>query len=689
MKTPLKRFPPLLAFFAVCLLSGGLVWLGLRLYFSESRLAEHLTQSFSGAQWQILSGQADSTDGSLRVTSTAPQGKSDVQLLALNIKPQYYEYLTLHFARKHSSQPLLLRVFQQGQTEPAEQAILYTNNFVSRFDMRTLVPSKHTITGLSLQTNGLIEPYQLATVEFLPKSLNSLEFAQLLWESLAPEKPSVSTDARLVAPMLLLLLYLIAVGLFFALYLWLAGRSIIDAWWVALVAAWLTVDVPYLWQKTQRAIATYENFQASDAINAGFGLTLFLWLVVLLSAWALGFVLVRACVKQRYGYMIFALGVGYVLGLLVLMLLPAVYVSLQRPLVMTEVLLGLWALAIPISIFLPAKRCTIEELRLEKAASNTTYVMVLVILLLFLYRLGLSGIENLLASPVAQVSSANTLLTVFMMLNPDSGSLPLRLSAFGLLELLASIALFCTVIGGLRYLSAKLLPAVLIAYAVISLPVFDTAISLGSLRGQIAQDTVSVTMALLALMMAFVALSIYKEWRLLVLSLSLSALIYLVQDWVWLAVVMIAVSLVGRLFGGALSTLLLLAGAVAIVLFNEHLSPRFMPLTSVVIDTEHIADQTITDVLCRWFFQGDLHFLLLAAVGSIIVMLLFRRSRDRLGLEMLLVAGVTGLLLTLLAIVLPASTAHSVMLIVAPLVMMIPVCVYHLITTDDDTLPLI
>ncbi len=122
------------------------------------------------------------------------------------------------------------------------------------------------------------------------------------------------------------------------------------------------------------------------------------FLFALLMPWILGFAIVKPFLKQRYGYMAFALGAGYVLGWFVTTLILRIYDYFQRPFELYEIVAVECIVAFPL-LFLKARQCSIEELRLEKAPSSLSYFLAIMIVVLLLYRLGLTAVD-LLSKPV-------------------------------------------------------------------------------------------------------------------------------------------------------------------------------------------------------------------------------------------------------------------------------------------------
>ncbi len=294
-----------------------------------------------------------------------------------------------------------------------------------------------------------------------------------------------------------------------------------------------------------------------------------LLLLALLTPWVLGYALLKPFLKQRYGYRALALGGGYLLGWLLMAVVLYGYHLWQRPVAVLEILIAAWCAILPL-LWLKAKPCTIEELRLEKAPSNMAYFLSLLLVLLLLYRWGvtlvdlwfkplLPGDAGLAISIVAKHFYLQGTMPLNLTLQADAvepSSLLALIQTYATLAwgrwdesvihlpwLGVSIAMVFAVFGGLRYLGAKLLPAMLCACATVSFPLSDAAGNLG------CSAQVWVALALLVAVMLWVIILTYHEWRLLlplvivilVLCLSKSAIALAGGGWfsdcrvVWIA----------------------------------------------------------------------------------------------------------------------------------------------------------
>ncbi len=258
----------LIAFLLACTIGLVMTFFGLRLYYSEARLQEALTQRYLGKDLHIWAGQGEVENESLVIDGLQPDGFSFVNIGWLHIDTRFYKSIVVNFAEKHPNQPLLLAVKLNGQKRPVERSILYTNDMSSRFFISDLVIKDSIINEIGLVSDRLITPYSIQSVVVSPKKLDYSEFAYLLMDCFAInqqwENWSINTHKSpypvLIPPKILVLIYFTVVGLLFLLYLRLTGRPLINAWWATFVAAWFALDAHYLVEKTVITKNTYDTF---------------------------------------------------------------------------------------------------------------------------------------------------------------------------------------------------------------------------------------------------------------------------------------------------------------------------------------------------------------------------------------------------------------------------------------------
>ncbi len=259
---------PLIAFLLACAIGLVMTFFGLRLYYSEVRLQEVLTQRYLGKDLHIWAGQGKVENESLVIDGLKPDGFSFVNIGWLHIDTRFYKSIVVNFAEKHPNQPLLLAVKLNDQKRPVERSILYTNDMSSRFFISDLVIKDSIINEIGLVSDRLITPYSIQSVVVSPKKLSYSEFAYLLMDCFAINRQwgdwSINTHKSphpvLIPPKILVLIYFTVVGLLFLLYLRLTGRPLINAWWATLVAAWFALDAHYLVEKTVITKNTYDTF---------------------------------------------------------------------------------------------------------------------------------------------------------------------------------------------------------------------------------------------------------------------------------------------------------------------------------------------------------------------------------------------------------------------------------------------
>ncbi len=236
-----------------CLAALLLVLLGLRVYFSQSRLDTQLGEVVNGQSFVARQGRADFNEQTriLRVQAERNQ-PSSIVVENLNIEADWFERIDITFVDKPSQQVLTLTAGSQGSAAGAVhfagQEILYTDKAVSRLPMASLVKGDNQhLLSLQLDTPRLLNPYSLQSVRFVPKQFTITAFLSLLWTDL-----TVRQTATLLSPKVFLFIYCFVVALLFtALLVWLK-RPIGKVWWWVLILAWLLLDMRYMYQQSQQ-----------------------------------------------------------------------------------------------------------------------------------------------------------------------------------------------------------------------------------------------------------------------------------------------------------------------------------------------------------------------------------------------------------------------------------------------------
>lgn len=260
-------FKPLLAFLLACTLALFITFLGLRLYFNETRLKEQLTRSYSAKEFKILAGQSKIDNDTLLATGLMPDGFNYVNIQSLHIDSRFYAKLSVKFTEKHAVQPLLLMV-KNNSDRPLEQLVLHTEGLTADFLMKDLAPANAVITDVGLLADRITAPYRVHSIQFIPKKLSYKEFGQLLMTCFAINTKwsdeSINTRKSpyqvFIPPKILVLIYFTVVGLMFVVYLRITRRPMMNAWWATLVAAWLVLDAHYLVEKTVITKNVYNTF---------------------------------------------------------------------------------------------------------------------------------------------------------------------------------------------------------------------------------------------------------------------------------------------------------------------------------------------------------------------------------------------------------------------------------------------
>lgn len=451
------------------------------------------------------------------------------------------------------------------------------------------------------------------------------------------------------------------------------------------------------------------------------------FLFAMLMPWVLGFLIVKPFLNRRRGYLPFAIGAGYVLGWFVVILVFRGYDYFQRPFDIYEIVLIQCLIAIPL-MFLKVGASDGIKFKQDNRDSKLTYVLVTAVVLLLLYRWGLTLVD-LLSKPVfpwdgwfswaakakafyyAQKISplisieypfwsfkGEDVFFVGEMRHPHFVSLIQTYTAMAWGEwrdgvvslpwLGLSVAMSLTVFGGLRYLGAKQLPAILTAYAVVSLPVLDIHVSLGSY----ADAWVGLALLVFAYILVFFLTS--GKWKILFLLFAFLLIGYFTKGSSLVFFLTLSMVVVWRLFGALRSMLLLSFMLIGLYLISTNLfGPKFFALltklfssgiTQQMMKYHPVADK----VWQEWMIFNNHHYVLIAGLISLFF-LAFNNTMVRgrfYGFVLLSVAGISCLLLFLAIVFFTTKMAGSnffgyfnrVSLFFIPLLSLVSVSVYHL-----------
>lgn len=433
--------------------------------------------------------------------------------------------------------------------------------------------------------------------------------------------------------------------------------------------------------------------------------------IIWLSPCLLGTAITLACLKKRYGYMSFALGTGYLLGLLLTVLLMKIAAYYEFNLRTTYLLLIEWSLALPILFFFRSKRCTIEELRLEKAPSNVVYLFAWVILLLLLLRLSLIGF---LAEPLYNDTVFSQTITALQHHDIFGASEKwflrwqdiMHIDTYGqsatatlpplfrhLVWLGLGLALMLTVFGGLRYLGAKQMTAMLAIYMLLSLPFVGEY--LGKPLPLLLWTTAFYSLSLLLFSMAISL----REGRLYLLLIP-TLIGVSIHQYLLLLVLAAAVifMLWHRLDGGSLFLITALLSVVAFAGYWLMPDVTQTQFSEAITDVSKLSDKaySVLHTVQSTILAGHhWHFLLLASLISLGLLSLHKVRHDYQGLQLIVLAvimsflGLAGLLYHGKALdsVAYQQYFNEALLYFSPIFCLAPIAVYHLITKDNDSLP--
>ncbi len=451
------------------------------------------------------------------------------------------------------------------------------------------------------------------------------------------------------------------------------------------------------------------------------------FLFALLIPWVMGFAIIKPFLKQRYGYQAFAIGAGYVLGWFVTTLILRVYDYFQRPFELYEIVAIECIIAIPL-LFLKARQCSIEELRLEKAPSNLSYFLAITIVVLLLYRFGLTAVD-LLSKPVfpwdgwsswsakakiffyyKSIPSLSDVLTFWQftdetMVSANGARHPYFISLIQTYTALCwgdwddnivnlpwwglGLATVFVVYGSLRYLGIKMLPAILASYAAVSMPIWDIHISLGSYADIWVGASLFCSLCFLMFVLS------YKERRLLFVFFIFCMITYLTKNTALIFVLSLLLVVIWHWLGWVWSIILLILGLglylVGHAWLDDELITYLRNLLSSGFNKKMLTYNPVEKLVWHeWFLMDNWHYLFLGGVVSVILFPLQKCRSDLYRLKLLVVSGVCLILLMLLLTLLTTKMSslnfvayfNRVSLYFVLVYALIPVSIYSLHRDD-------
>lgn len=458
------------------------------------------------------------------------------------------------------------------------------------------------------------------------------------------------------------------------------------------------------------------------------------FIFALLMPWVLGFALVKPFLTKRCGYLLFALGAGYIVGWFVSTLILRFYDFLQRPFDIYEIILIECLVVFPL-LFIKSRQYAISrELRYQVIWSGWVRLLFVLIMLLLIYRWGLTVID-LVSKPVlpwdgwyswsAKAKAfyyANAVVPLYSQevafwnfQNKSVGLVggvnhPYFISLIQTYTAMAwgdwndgivnfpwlglSVATVLAVVGALCYLGGGLFSAILTSYMIISLPIFDTHISLGSYAD--VWVGVEVLIATCLLIMALT----HKEWRLLLPFCFFLIVVYCTKHSAVVFLIALLCVVIWSFLGWLRSVvfLILLGGGYVVsrewlsqetFIFLQWLPRELQWLLSGEIREKIIAfNPVFSSVWLEWIIYDNWHYVLTFSLGSCMLLLLYKKKYvHESAFVLLIITSLLAFLVMLLIVFLTTKVSELYFttifnrgsLYFIPLLCFIPVCVFQLL----------
>lgn len=391
----------------------------------------------------------------------------------------------------------------------------------------------------------------------------------------------------------------------------------------------------------------------------------------------LGFAVTQRFLEQRKGYWLFSLGAGYVLGWFLATFILRVYDYFQRPFNIYEIVIIECIAVFLLLLLLKSEKNIAIPSRPAPSPSALMYFLVGGIGFLLLYRWGLSAID-LLSKPVFPWdgwSSWSAKAKIFYFYQqiptlvegypfwslPDHKTIdvigarhPNFISLIQAYVALAwggwddnlvnlpwlglSMAMASTVYGGIRYLGGNYVLALLACYAVTSLPIVDTHVSLGSYADLWVGASLLVTVFLFGILWN------NHEWRLLFLLLIYAIIVYQVKNTAFIFLCVIFLIIIWRLIGSLFyfSLLAFLTLTVCLFAFSDWQLSMDVKALIIKLFSSGIGEKLITynpvfeQVWLEWLILDNWHYVFSVGLVSM-VMILFQKNEKNYSTAMMLV----------------------------------------------------
>lgn len=454
------------------------------------------------------------------------------------------------------------------------------------------------------------------------------------------------------------------------------------------------------------------------------------FLLALLIPWVLGFLLVKPFLVQRKGYILFAIGAGYVLGWFIATLLLRVYDYCERLFNIYEIVIIECLFVLPL-LFLKAKKNGINEALVEKRISRLVYFLSGAIITLLIYRWSLTAID-LLSKPVFPWDgwySWSSKAKVFYFAKEIIPLYPIHFGFWGfdtpnvalvgayhhpyfvsLVQsyvalawgawddniinipwLGCSLAMALSVFGGMRYLGGGFLLSTTACYATISLPILDAHVSLGSYAD------LWVSLVLFIVVYLLVVLLVYEEWLLLILFMMFVVVTYMTKNTSLPFLIVLILTFVCKFFGVFFGVFLLMLCTMAMIFIDfgwlEYGVSNIRDLVYDLFQKEILVyNPVMRGVWQEWLLADNFHYTFIASLGSLLIVLICKKNQYFSGYTLLIFNGISLFFLMLwiafFTEILPEkhflTVFGRVSLYWLPIFALIPFCAYSLVNDERE-----
>ncbi len=441
----------------------------------------------------------------------------------------------------------------------------------------------------------------------------------------------------------------------------------------------------------------------------------------------LGFSIVNSLIKRRYSWVALSIGIGYIIGMYMTSLILRIYSYYSREFNFYEFMAIELIVAIILIIFFRSKKCSIDEIRLDKKITSFSKFIFFLFFMFITIRFVViaadvlvkpiipwdawsswaakakifyydGSISNLYEATrpwwdfpeaghsVRAIRHPNFLPIVQTFFAVANGSW--YDSAVNLPWLILGLSSVFITYGVLRYFMVHKVLALITSYLVFSLPILNAQINLGSYGG------IWVSLSFLIAVFSLIAALIYSEKKMFILFLLAIVIMYSSKNTsLFLIPTLLVIFFSYKL--GSIRAITLIILLISIVLFIEMVIPNtiFPAIASIfnvsVARINILYDNPVHLETIYYLFELDNWHYLFYIIPISLISLLFKKknkTKSARAMSLFIVSGLSSLFIFIWITNFSSQVnpelyfgyVNRVILYFAPILCLIPVCVLHM-----------